>query len=1497
MRIVERDANNSPELLPASPGNKCNPKSDFVIPANVLLNKNVNLSLKVFDPNKSVHSTPNTPRKSNSVDKIQSLPDKTGCDVISNPNIPSPENPPCNKISEVVANVLSKSPNIPLIPVTLNNTVVPFLLDTGSSISLIKSDVFNVIKQQIKCRYLSRMVQITTLNSEVHFQACVEFTFKLNNVRFKHLFYVINLHNEQNFTGILGYDFITKVNLKLHPAEKFCSINDLKIPFIQLKDVPNQICNATNCSNNLTEKQTNVSAKTYLVHKTTLEPNEGTFVKLTCNYSFPHESFLFTPCFNNDKIFSESSIIANDISKSSTTFSIFIENLSDNIISLNKGMYFGDITQIDDIKEQPQENSNMVNEFVNLIRASSETLNARIKEFDLNDFQLNHLSPNHRSKLQALLNKHKTAFSKSLKTLGHTDRIVPEINFTSDFPRKTLPFPIPQAIQAEAKTQINELLDAGIIKKNLSSWSCPMLLVRKKTPPGQKQQYRLALDLRILNSIIEPSTYPLPKISDIVSKLSKYKYFTTLDMPSAYHQVDLPEKYRDRLSFITPWSTYMYTRLIFGLKNSSSIFQALMDSLVEECEVDGIFDYQDDLVIGANSFEEMLAKLDKIFTVFANNNLTFSARKSDFFTECIDYLGFRINQYQISPISSNITKIISFPRPKNKKQLKSFLGTCGFYRCLIPAYAQVTDPLVKITSPKVDFVWNDIHEKAFQQVQKFFFQKPFVIQPDFSKEFYLNTDASKTAISAILLQKKDDKLLPISFFSKALKNSESKYPPIKLELFAIFKGLNAFKYYLYGRTFKILSDSKPLAHYKKINMASDITSRWLAEISLYDFEFIHLPGKDNLLADLFSRTVFSKENVQDLTSHPELIDSNEVLPISQETVNPVTVKPCKVNNEKSKVQLLLDKLNKENIKDPILEISVKTMLKAQLEDKHLRKIYCNILDCNNHYSESRKFYLICPDTQLLLHAKDPAMAEKANVKIALPNSLHSKALRIAHVSHFGIHKTYNFLSETYFWPGMFADTANYVSSCDRCNSVKKHRIPVAPFQNVPVPSFPGEFISMDITGPVSDNWYILTIIDHFSRHLCLYPLKKITAENVVSSLFQYCTVFGKPSMVLSDLGSQFTSHIFSLFNEMHGILVKHTSVANPQANSISERVNTSIKSTIQALLLDGVSFHNALKIHQMLYNSSIHRSTKFSPNFVHFGRELGNLYHTYNPNKNSVFLDKHQNFFEIVKDLEIIYKKVYDNLTLAQHLQNKKQSGCKLRKFNIGDQVYIKNTNTFKVKFDGPYVVTKIISPVIVALEKPGHPSTRIPSIHINRLRATPKRKDSLNSHLHSTQSPMPAAQNLPTFDNSYNPLNNANSVPSAAENLTQTYPIVYETFEEDVETHSQHLNETNTSDGLPSDVSSVSLFNLGADTESSSFNLNSSDNSCNDISVSDPPTETSHPYNLRSRNAPCNSINIQHSSSTVNSPGNDKNQLIHNSSAYKDSMTTSGQLNDIFVN
>lgn len=1243
-------------------------------------------------------------------------------------------------------------PNLPIVQLALNKSPQNFLLDSGASISLISNHFFQGIKDHVSFKRIASNVKITTVNSAVICSGCIQLSFKIGKVFYKHSFFLIDIPEHSKFVGILGFDFLktNHVIIDLHNNRIQINNNILEIldsvasqdvganPVSQLNTISQMnFSPTTSIANNSSSLHASSSAPNpdvvapsiandscalkidcRLKKKVSIPPQSTVYVPVVSSTSSDNCEFFFEPKIRESTCYTFHAIVNSIYQKSgksgSRQFFIPVTNDSDASVHLNKNAVIGYIHEIDTIREENIPDENVPLQFCNLIQASLDILNLRKQEFKIEDFKLNHLPPMQMNKLQELLGDHVTVFSSSMKTLGHTDRVVPHIQFISDVPVRTLPFPVPQAIQEEAKHQLDMLVEAGIIERSISEWACPMLMVKKKsTSPTDKPKFRMALDLRLINSMIRSSSYPLPRIDTIINNISKYKFFTTLDFPSAYHQINLPEEFRKRLSFTTQWGTYSFSRLMFGLRSAASSFQMLIDAIIEESKLQGVYAYQDDIIVASDSFEETMHKLKILFTVLQKHNLTLSPAKCQFHHTAVDYLGFHIENNTIKPISSNITKINSFPVPKNKKQLKRYIGLCGFYRRLIPNYSKLMDPLIKLTSPKSAFTWSEEYDNIFKQVQKVFFSEPFLSLPDWSKEFFLNTDASGVAIAGVLLQERNGSLLPVSYFSRSLSPSERNYPAIKLELMAIVKSIDAFKFFLYNRKFTVLSDSKPLEFYKRTTSPADLTTRWLVELSNYEFTFKYLKGESNILADYFSREDFSN-HTHDLNSHPELINDAHLLPIS---TNSSTIEQ-NLNNVTAQ--------ESSSTQDPPMEISENTFLIEQRNDPAIMEIIDSITSENPN--PKFKNFFIHPDTGLLMIKRKFVDSENSpHIKIIVPQCLKPKILKICHMPHFGIRNTYRKLLKRFYWYGIFNDTKNFVLSCTLCIKNKPHKIPHAPLQEMFIPSMPNDLISLDFLGPFSNGFHVLTVIDHFTKHIELYPTKSPSSQTVVDALTQYITTYGRPSALMCDLGSQFTAQISNHFLKSLKISLVHSSSGHPQTNGSSERINTSIKSSIATLDKEGYNFKQALMIHKSIYNTTVHSSTGYSPAFLHFGRSIANIFDLFENPDDSETLSFPYEYYNYLSSIKNIYQEVFQNMKDAQAARNKRQhKTAHLRKFQPGDLIFIKTKDTFKPRYIGPFSVVKVLSDVLISIREAENDIAQQFNINIDRVLLAPKRRQYL---------------------------------------------------------------------------------------------------------------------------------------------------------------------------
>lgn len=1190
---------------------------------------------------------------------------------------------------------------LPLINLTFGDKNFTFLVDSGASVSLLPKTTFEQIKDVVKVTYLSRKVNITTLNSTLEFSACTQISFKINNTHFRHQFYVTNC-DSFNFHGILGFDFMSKYNLNIDTKANQFVFDSFNTPFVDSE------CNQTS--------QLTIS-HVYLSKKVIIDPHESAFVKVfTKSHDFDNQEVLFSPkTAKNDLILQET---INKVERSK--FSVIIHNNGSQPIHLNKNYQLGSITQdfsfhdqsVLDVNNSHDKNIlNQDNEICNYIQATPEMLEKRKNELSINDFKLDNLTESQKHTLANILLKNYACFSKTMSTLGCTDLVVPSIKLRNPNPIRTLPYDIPQALQDVVKNELEELMAANIIERHVSNWASPLVLVKKKaTDPNKPVKYRLALDLRLLNSVIENSSYPLPKISTLINNISQFKYFSSLDFKQAYFQLKLPEELQDIITFTTPFGSFCNKRLPFGLKTSAGTFQALVDKIIDELKslnVDHVYAYQDDFIICANDFQEMIAKVEAVLKILSKYNMTLTPDKCRFFQEEIDYLGFHISHKTISPVEFNIAKINKFSPPKTPKQVKRFLGLCGFYRSIIPNFAELTGILNELTQKNKKFVWNDEHQTAFEKLQDIFFSKPFVTLPDWNKKFFLNTDASKNAVSAVLLQEHEGKFHPVAYFSKSLNKAEKNYPAIKLELMAIFKGVMAFKHYLFNRKFTILSDSKPLKFYKKSTSPADLTTRWLLALSEFSYDFVYLPGKDNVLSDYFSRC-----------QNPDFRQNCDINELADENPQSIILPFVEPKEWVCATQA-----------DPESEISTETFKHEQTLDLEI----CDIISqLNNNSKVNNKFvdkFFVSPTNGLLMYHKEWAKNKFADL-IVVPKSLKYKVLKIAHGSHTGVNKTYEILGSRFYWKGIYSDTVNYVLSCDPCIRAKPYSAKPAPLKNTFLPHRPGEFISIDIVGPLKDTGYILTVVDHFSKHVVLYHLQNLTANTMVKHLLNYFSLFGRVSMILSDLGTQFNSEIFHTINSELGIKVIHTTSGHPQHNSVSERLNLAIKSSINTLREQGISIQSALLIHQQVYNSTVHPSTGFTPNLIQFGRELGLYFDTFQNNHDVLQLIDHSFYAkQVLSDLNKYFETAFDSLKLHQADQNSKfAQNAKLRCFEKGNTVYLKSKDAFNPRYTGPYTVVDKHSDVNVSIRILSDEFAKPFKVHVNRLRLARERRPFLIS-------------------------------------------------------------------------------------------------------------------------------------------------------------------------
>lgn len=200
-----------------------------------------------------------------------------------------------------------------------------------------------------------------------------------------------------------------------------------------------------------------------------------------------------------------------------------------------------------------------------------------------------------------------------------------------------------------------------------------------------------------------------------------------------------------------------------------------------------------------------------------------------------------------------VRAIQEWPRPKNKKQILSFLGLAGYYRRFIKNFSQIAMKMTELLKDNVEFKWTTAVEQSFRSLKEAITLAPVLRSPDQSKPFTVTTDASGFAIGAELSQEWDGRLQPVAFMSKKLNPAERNYPVHEQELLAVIRAIQEWKCYLDGQKFKVVTDHKSLVYLQKQPHLSSRQIRWLEFLSQFDFELQYKPGQSNVVADALSR--------------------------------------------------------------------------------------------------------------------------------------------------------------------------------------------------------------------------------------------------------------------------------------------------------------------------------------------------------------------------------------------------------------------------------------------------------------------------------------------------------------------------------------------------------------------------------------------------------------------------------------------------------------------
>lgn len=413
---------------------------------------------------------------------------------------------------------------------------------------------------------------------------------------------------------------------------------------------------------------------------------------------------------------------------------------------------------------------------------------------------------------------------------------------------------------------IKDSLAAGLIRPSSSPVGAGFFFVTKKD-----QTLRPCIDFRGLNNITVKNKYPLPLLSSAFELLHGATVFTKLDLRNAYHLVRIREGDEWKTAFNTPLGHFEYLVLPFGLTNAPAVFQALVNDVLRDFINHFVFVYLDDILIFSKDMSDHISHVRQVLQRLLENKLYVKAEKCHFHTKSTSFLGYIIESGQVRSDPEKIRAVTEWPEPSTRKQLQRFLGFANFYRRFIKDYSRVAAPLTRLTSPAFRFSWTDEARQAFEKLKELFTSAPILVQPDPSRQFIVEVDASETGVGAVLSQRSESdlKLHPCAFFSQRLSPAERNYDVGNRELLAVKLALEEWRHWLEGaeQPFVVWTDHKNLAYIQTAKRLNSRQARWALFFGRFNFTLTYRPGSRNIKPDALSRQHVSEES----PSHVETI--------------------------------------------------------------------------------------------------------------------------------------------------------------------------------------------------------------------------------------------------------------------------------------------------------------------------------------------------------------------------------------------------------------------------------------------------------------------------------------------------------------------------------------------------------------------------------------------------------------------------------------------------
>ena len=724
----------------------------------------------------------------------------------------------------------------------------------------------------------------------------------------------------------------------------------------------------------------------------------------------------------------------------------------------------------------------------------------------------------------------------------HIDKTIPPVAQ----PLRQIPFKMRSLVE----DKIKELEKNDIIEKisGPTPWVSNVVAV-----PKPNNKVRLAIDMRQANNAIMRERFPMPNIEETLQQMNGASVFTRLDLREAFQQIELRESSRYITTFVCHKGLYRYKRLNYGITSASEIFQRIIQQILQD--IPNCKNIVDDIIIYADNQEKHDKVLKMVLTRLREKNLTLNRDKCEFNKSSLIFMSHVLSSEGIRISESKIHAVRDAAPPKNANGVLSFLGLVTFCSKYIKNYATIAEPLRKLTRKNVPWQWSTEQQDAFDKLKQSLISAEVMAYYNPSAEMHLIVDASPCGLGAILNQKQSNgDFRPVAYASRTLTPTERRYSQTEREALAVLFAIQRFNVYIYGMQFTVYSDHKALERiFTSVHQAPTRIQNFVLKLQQYTFTVKYLKGSENI-SDILSRT-------------PVDCADNATCELTEHYVNSI-VHTC----SNLPIALTLDELQKECEADETINKVIKSIQTNRWGKAEQLRPYRQI-----------KNELTVKDCMIL----------KGN-KLIIPAALQKRVLDLAHESHQGIVKTKQLLREKVWWPNIDKDVFDLIKTCHAC------QVTFVPPREPPVvmtklPDGPWKQLGMDISGPFENKYYLLGVIDYYSRFPLVEVLTSTTSQSIINHLRKWFSIFGFPEEIRSDNAQNMVSEEMEFFFKQNGIKHSYSLPFFPRQNGEIERFNRSLKKCVKTAVAENKNWRNELQTFLLHYRATNHTTTNVSP--------------------------------------------------------------------------------------------------------------------------------------------------------------------------------------------------------------------------------------------------------------------------------------------------------------